>query len=154
MKRESVIFICTYNSVRSPIAEGLLNKRAVGRYDIFSAGVAPIRINPYAVRVMDEWGINISGHHPISVYTYTDKEFDYVITLCDQARASLGRRIPEGNRMFHHPFVTPSEIGRDREDILVDFRKLRNDLDEYLGEIFPNLDPVLHKPAGPGESGK
>jgi arsenate reductase len=124
------------------MAEGLLCRRSRGRYAVISAGVAPIYVHPVAVAVMAEWNIDISDHKATPVYPYLDKEFDYVVTLCEQVRTIFGRQIPHGTRMFHRTFVTPSEIGCDREDILMDFRNLRNDIDTWLSEIFPGLDPV------------
>jgi arsenate reductase len=145
MKKERVIFICSYNSVRSPMAEGFLKDRGNGRYIVFSAGVAPIRVNPYAVLVMQEVGTDISDHKPASVYQYRNENFDYVVTLCNHARTMAEELLPEGDRFLHKNFVTPPEIGRDQEEILADFRKLRDEISSWLVEIFPATSPDRQK---------
>ena len=145
MKKERVIFICSFNSVRSPMAECFLKGRGNGRYIVFSAGVAPIRVNPYAVVVMREVGIDISDHKPASVYQYRNENFDYVVTLCNHTRTMAGDLLPEGDRFLHKNFVTPPEIGRDREEILADFRKLRDEISSWLFEIFPATSPEHQK---------
>lgn len=121
------------------MAEGLLRHRCNGTYEICSAGVAPIHVNPFAISVMRERGIDISGHTPASVYQYQNQTFDYVITLCDHARAMAGEHLPDGLMMFHRAFETPSEIGRSHDEITDDFRHLMDSIDQWLSEIFPDL---------------
>jgi arsenate reductase len=145
MKKERVIFICSFNSVRSPMAEGFLKYRGNGRYIVFSAGVAPIRVNPYAVLVMREVGIDISDHKPASLYQYRNENFDYVVTLCNHTRTMAGELLPDGDRFLYKNFVTCSEIGRAQEDVLTDFRKLRDEISSWLVEIFPANSPDHHK---------
>jgi arsenate reductase len=134
-----VVFICSFNSVRSPIAEGLLRQRGNEQYTVMSAGVAPVRVNPYAVRIMQEERIDISGHKPASIYQYRNENFDYVITLCDNVRTMAERVLPDGGRFLHRNFVSPSEIGRERDEILTDFRELRDEIALWLTEIFPAI---------------
>jgi arsenate reductase len=145
MKNERVIFISSFNSIRSPMAEGFLKGRGNGRYIVFSAGVAPIRVNPYAVLVMREVGTDISGHTPASVYQYRNENFDYVVTLCNHTRAMAEELLPEGDRFLHKDFVTPPEIGRAQEEVLADFRKLRDEIASWLVEIFPATSPDHQK---------
>ena len=137
MKKERVIFICSFNSVRSPMAEGFLKDLGNGRYIVFSAGVAPIRVNPYAVMVMREVGIDISDHKPASVYQCRNENFDYIVTLCNHARTMAVEILPEGDRFLHKNFVTHPEIGRSQEDVLADFRNLRDEIASWLVDIFP-----------------
>ncbi|MDD1703492.1 MAG: arsenate reductase ArsC [Methanoregula sp.] len=139
MRKETVIFICSYNSVRSPLAEGLLKKRSGDRYQVCSAGVVPIRLNPLAIRVMEEIGVDISRHDPVLVCQFRDQYFDYVVTLCDQARMIAGGRLPQGHRILHRNFVTPSEVGEDRDDVIAAFRNLRDEIGDWLAEIFPEI---------------
>ena len=145
MRKERVIFICSFNSVRSPMAEGFLKGRGNGQYIVFSAGVAPIRVNPYAVMVMREVGIDISDHKPASVYQYRNENFDYVVTLCNHTRTMAGELLPGGDRFLHKNFVTPPEIGRVQEEVLTDFRKLRDEISSWLFEIFPVTSPEHQK---------
>ena len=139
MKSTTVIFICFYNSVRSPIAEGLFRMRCTDNDKILSAGVAPIHLNPFTLSVMKEIGIDISDHNPTSVFPFQGQTFDYVITLSDQARTVAGNRLPEGRETFHRAFDTPPEIGRPHEEVMADFRLLRDSIDNWLSEIFPDI---------------
>ena len=81
--KETVIFICFSNSVRSPMAESLLRDRCGDRNYVFSAGMAPVRLNPHTITVMQEIGIDIPQHVPASIYQYRMMNFDYMVTLCD-----------------------------------------------------------------------
>ena len=107
--KESVLFICTHNSARFQIAEGLLNALFPDRYEAFSAGTEPLEVHPLAIQVMKEIGIDISGHRSKSLDEFQGREFDYVVTVCDTAhqkahssraarfrctRASATRRVP------------------------------------------------------------
>jgi arsenate reductase (thioredoxin) len=141
---ETVLFICSYNSVRSQIAEGLLRARCEGRYMIFSAGIAPAGMNPYAVQVMQEIGIDISHARSKSLTVFTGKNFDHIITMCDQARLAASNTLPHGIYNIHRPFISPSEIRKNKSEILLDFRNLRDDIRTWLLEIFP--DTALQKP--------
>ncbi|HJM11640.1 MAG TPA: arsenate reductase ArsC, partial [Candidatus Marinimicrobia bacterium] len=85
MFKPKVLFVCTGNSCRSQIAEGIMRDKAGDHYEVFSAGSHPSRVNPMAIKVMDEWGIDISYHTSDSVNIYLDKEIDIVITVCDHA---------------------------------------------------------------------
>ena len=111
MKKERVIFICSFNSVRSPIAEGVLQQKGGGRYAVVSPGVAPIRVNPFAVRVMQELKIvsqTTNLHHCTG---NRNENFDYAITLCDNARSVAEEMLPNSDRFFHRNFVTPRKLG-------------------------------------------
>ena len=84
-KRQKVLFVCTENSGRSQIAEGLLRHLANDRFDVYSAGSHPSRVHPNAITVMKELNIDISGHTSDSIHQYLDKGIDIVITVCDNA---------------------------------------------------------------------
>ena len=86
--KQRAIFICTGNSCRSQIAEGLLRKEAGDRFDIFSAGSHPSRVHPAAISVMEEWGIDISHQKSESIDNFIDNNFDIIITVCDNANQS------------------------------------------------------------------
>ncbi len=86
MHRKSVLFICTLNSARSQIAEGLLRHLYGDKYEVASAGILPSEISPYAVEVMKEIGIDISSHRSKSIEEFRGKVFDIVVTVCDHAR--------------------------------------------------------------------
>lgn len=134
--RKTVLFICSFNSVRSQMAEALLRARCGKMYDIFSAGIAPAGINPHAVKVMQEAGIDISHQRSKCLTTYAGVKFDYVVILCDKSRLAGARVIPEGRHVIHRGFASPCEIGRPEEEILREFRILRNKIDAFLADLF------------------
>jgi len=138
MEKQTVLFICSFNSVRSQIAEGLLRHRCGGRYAVCSAGLAPAGLNPYAVLVMKEAGIDISRQRSKSLASFSQKKFDYVVTLCDQVSRAAASAIPQGASIFHRGFVSPSEIRKNKDEIIEDYRKLRDEIDAWIMEIFPD----------------
>lgn len=142
MPQKTVLFICSFNSVRSQIAEGLLNARCPDRYRSFSAGIAPGGLNPYAVQVMREIGIDISSQKSKSLSAFSGRKFDYVITLCDHARLAAIGAIPEGTLRMHRGFMSPSEVHGNKGLILAEFRVLREDIDAWLTEIFPDCPGI------------
>jgi arsenate reductase len=89
MSKQRVLILCTGNSARSQMAEGLLRDMAGDRFEVFSAGTRPVGLNPSAVEAMSEIGIDISGQRSKSVDEFVDQQFDYIITVCDNAKASL-----------------------------------------------------------------
>jgi len=136
--KETVLFICTFNSARSQIAEGLLRARCSDRFTIYSAGIAPAGLNPFAVAAMKEIGIDISHQRSKSLKEFSLLKFDHVITLCDQVRPAASGIIPEGGRFLHRGFTSPSEIRRNKAEILADYRRLRDEMGEWLSEVFPD----------------
>jgi arsenate reductase len=137
MVKEAVLFICSFNSARSRIAEGLLASRCGNRYAVYSAGIAPVLVNPNAAAVMHEIGIDITNHGSTSVAAIRHVKFNYVVTLCDHVLKS-NIPLPDGGIRFHRNFITPCEIRENRDEVLADFRKLRDRIDAYLTEIFPD----------------
>ncbi len=90
---------------------------------------------------MQEMKIDISGHIPASLYQYRNTHFDYVVTLCDNVRTTAQDVLQGGDRFFHRNFVTPQEIGKTHEEILPEYRKLRDEIGVWLSEIFPIETP-------------
>jgi arsenate reductase len=145
MPPKTVFFICSFNSVRSQIAEGLLNARCPERYQAFSAGIAPGGLNPYAIQVMREAGIDISQQKSKSLSAFSGRRFDYVITLCDHAKLAAIGAIPEGIMRMHRGFMSPSEVHGNKGLILAEFRVLREDIDAWLTEIFPDCPGIRNR---------
>jgi arsenate reductase (thioredoxin) len=142
MHKKTVLFFCSFNSVRSQIAEGFLNARCKDGYTAFSANIAPAGLNPYAIAVMKEAGIDISTQKSKQLTQFTATRFDYVITMCDRAKAAVPRSIPKGETTIHRGFVSPSDIQETKEEILGNFRALRDDIDAWLTEIFPECPKI------------
>lgn len=108
-KRIRVLFLCTHNSARSQMAEGLLRAKGGERVEVFSAGTEPSQVNPLAIRAMDELGIDIRGHESKSMGRFLKQQFDYVITVCDRAKDSCPV-FPGAPQQIHWSFPDPSEV--------------------------------------------
>ncbi len=133
-KNKKVIFICTHNSARSQMAEGILKHLYGDFYDVYSAGTHPASVNPYAIEVMKEIGIDISFHYSKNINDFNLKEFDIVITVCDSAKG-LCPVLP-GVNYIHKSFSDPSNIKGGDEEVLKEFRKVRDDIYKWIKEYF------------------
>ena len=129
-----ILVLCTGNSCRSQMAEGYLrhylNEKGLteAANNVRSAGTHPTEVNPYAVKVMKEAGIDISGHKSKSLQKYINDEFNYIITVCDQAAEQCPTFPGEGLR-FHWPFEDPADATGTEEEILHKFRKVRDEIE-------------------------
>ncbi len=132
MPKQRVLILCTGNSARSQMAEGLLRAIAGERYEVFSAGTRPVGLNPNAVAVMREIGIDLSGHRSKSVDEFAGQQFDHVITVCDNARESCPVFPGTANRV-HHSFEDPAAAPADLQ--LESFRKVRDEVGAWLREF-------------------
>jgi arsenate reductase len=135
--RKKILFICTHNSARSQMAEGLLNSLYGDQFIAFSAGTEPSELNPFAVRVMDEIGIDISSYRAKGLDRFKDELFDYVITVCDHAKETCPF-FPHG-KMIHQAFADPSLVRGSDEKILDAFRKSRDEIKEWIELVLSDL---------------
>jgi arsenate reductase len=138
MNRSRVLFLCTGNSARSQMAEGLLRDKAGDRFDAFSAGLEPTEIHPMAVAAMAEIGVDISGQRSKSLTEYLGKEhFGYLITVCDHAAANCPMFPGVANRL-HWSLVDPAAAEGGEEERMALFRRVRDRLaaliDEFLAD--------------------
>jgi arsenate reductase len=122
-----VLILCTGNSARSQMAEGLLRHDAGKVYDVVSAGTKPSHLRPEAVTVMRELGIDISGHRSKSVDEFAGQDFDYVITVCDNAKQSCPV-FPAKTKRIHWSIEDPAAAQGSEEEILTAFRRIRDEL--------------------------
>jgi arsenate reductase len=129
--KERVLILCTGNSARSQMAEGLLRYDAGGRFDVESAGTAPSHVRPEAITVMRELGIDISGHRSKSVDEFNGQPFDIVITVCDHARETCPVFFGAARRL-HHDFEDPAAVQGDEGERFAAFRRVRDQLRAYL----------------------
>ncbi len=132
-----VLILCTGNSARSQMAEGLLRHDAGLQFEVFSAGTKPSAVRPEAVAVMRELGIDISGHRSKSVDEFAGQVFDYVLTVCDSAKESCPVYAGHTKRL-HHSFDDPAGAGGPEEERLAVFRRVRDELRDYLREFARN----------------
>ena len=139
-----VLILCTANSARSQMAEGLLRHEAGPLCEVSSAGTKPTRVRPEAIAVMGEAGIDISGHHSKSVEEFLGQDFDFVITVCDNARETCPV-FPARTRRIHWSIEDPAAVNGSAEERLDAFRHARDELQEKLRAF------VRQQIAQPGE---
>ncbi len=128
MKR--VLVLCTGNSCRSQIAEGYLRKFAGDKIKVYSAGVETHGVNPLAVEVMKEDVVDISDQTSNNVNEYRDIDFDFVITVCDNAKERCPF-FPSKAKKFHQNFPDPAKATGNKKEILEQFRKVRDMIKEF-----------------------
>ena len=133
--KKRVLILCTGNSARSQMAEGLLEHDAGDRFEVESAGTKPGRVRPEAIAVMKELGIDISGHHSKHVDEFQGQSFDYVLTVCDNANESCPV-FPGHAERIHKAFEDPAAFQGTEEARLALFRRVRNEIRDYL-RTFP-----------------
>jgi arsenate reductase len=134
-QRQRVIFICTHNSARSQMAEGLLRHLAGDRYEVFSAGTVATKVNPLAIKAMAEKGIDISQHTSDHIDKFMGMEFEYVITVCDNAKESCPY-FPTNKTRWHWSFEDPSAATGTEEQRLAKFREIREQIEQRLQILF------------------
>jgi arsenate reductase len=143
MKR-SVLFICTHNSARSQMAEGLLNGLCGRDYAGFSAGLEPSSVRPEAVAVLAELGLDISHHRSKGLEEFRGHRFDVVVTVCDSAR----ERCPffPGRLILHESFVDPAAVGGGEAQRLEAFRRVRDQICTWVVATFGSAHgPIGHE---------
>ncbi len=127
--KKTVLFLCTHNAARSQMAEGLLRNMYGDSYEVYSAGIQPIDVHPFAIAAMNEIGIDISMHSSKSIEEFRGRLFDYVVTVCDHAKESCP--FFPGETIIHKGFSDPSDI--------YDFRCVRDDIKQWITDIFRNI---------------
>lgn len=125
--KKRVLFLCTHNSARSQMAEGLLRYRAGDRFEVESAGTEETRVNPLAIAAMKEIGIDISTHTSKKLERFLGERWDYVITVCDRANESCPI-FPGGAERIHWSFDDPSAAIGSEEEKLGVFMRVRDEI--------------------------
>lgn len=129
--KERVLILCTGNSARSQMAEGLLRELHGDKFEVHSAGVDPSIVRPEAIDVMKEIGIDISGHTSKSADIFAGQEFDYIITVCDNAKEQCPY-FPGSAKRIHRTFEDPASASGTYDDRAAAFRRVRDQISEYL----------------------
>jgi arsenate reductase (thioredoxin) len=127
---KKILVLCTGNSCRSQLAEGYLRLFSNGKAEVHSAGVETHGVNPRAVQTMLEDGIDISTHTSNNVNEYRDIDFDFVITVCDNAKERCPF-FPSNAKKFHHNFPDPAKAAGTEDEIKQQFRMVRELIKEY-----------------------
>ncbi|MGA2421277.1 MAG: arsenate reductase ArsC [Candidatus Acidiferrum sp.] len=134
IQRKRVLILCTGNSARSQMAEGLLRHLAAGQLEVQSAGTKPVGVNPLAIAAMSELHIDISGHHSKSVNEFAGQHFDSVITVCDSA-AEHCPIFPGAPQRIHWSLADPATVQGSDLEKLTAFRNVRDALAVHLREF-------------------
>ena len=147
-RQENVLFLCTRNSARSQMAEGLLRKLAGDRFNVLSAGLEPDRVHPAVAPVMAELGIDVSGQYSKDVTEYLGKlRAHYLIIVCENAEQRCPAIFPGiGQRLFW-PFEDPAAVEGSEEQQRAAFRQIRDQIDQRLRSWLAELD-AEEQPAG------
>src|SRR5690349_18199844 len=132
--KKRVLILCTGNSARSQMAEGLLCEIAGDRFEVKSAGIEPSHVRPEAIEVMREIGIDISSHRSKPVDEFIDQQFDYIITVCDNAKETCPV-FPGNATRIHWSFDDPAAVIGDKETRLSAFRAIRDQINGRLGDF-------------------
>lgn len=137
MEPKKILVLCTGNSCRSQMAEGYLSHFASDKAIVYSAGVETHGVNPRAIAIMKEDGIDISAHTSNNIDEYYDIDFDFVITVCDNAKERCPF-FPTKALKFHYNFPDPAKATGTEEEIRKQFEEVRNMIKEYSQEFIKN----------------
>ena len=132
-KAVRVLFLCTHNSARSQMAEGYLRHASAGRFEVHSAGTEAAHVRPPAIEVMRELGIDISNQTSKTLDRYVDQEFDYVVTVCDEANQACPV-FPNARRRLHWSLPDPSKATGTDAERLVTYRNVRDEILKRIDE--------------------
>jgi arsenate reductase len=152
MNKTKVLFLCTHNSARSQMAEGLLRHFYGDKYEVFSAGSSPTQVHPLAIKAMAEIKIDISKQTSKSIEEFRNKHIDVVASVCRSSAKVIcpfcsspiirGRpeiinmTLPGAKHYIHHGFSDPSEMGESHEEKLAAFRRTRDDIKKWILNYF------------------
>lgn len=143
---DNVLILCTRNSARSQMAEGLLTARAGDRFNVYSAGLKPDRVHPMVPVVMDEIGIDVSDQYSKDVGEYLGRlTAHYLIVVCENAEENCPRLFPGVGQRLFWPFDDPAAVETSEEDQLAAFRRIRDEIDERLSAWLASLGPATAK---------
>ena len=133
MGKRKILFLCTGNSCRSQMAEGFAHQMG---WDAYSAGTKPeTQVNPFAINVMAEIGIDISHHSPEPISKYLDENFDIVATLCDNARETCSVFTGVSKHQIHHGFIDPADADGSDGEITEVYRQVRDEIREWVAVL-------------------
>ena len=133
--KQQALFLCTHNSARSQMAEGLLRSIYGDRFEAFSAGTEATQVNPYVIRAMKEIDIDLSTHRSKHLNEFTGTHFDYIITVCDNAKEACPY-FPGRAKRIHESFPDPSSFKGSDDEIIAGVRTVRDQIRTWISEQF------------------
>jgi len=131
--KKNVLFVCSHNAARSPMAEGYMNARYGNRYQAFSAGTEPGELNPHAVRAMAEIGIDISGHRPRDLAEFDGQEMDLLVAVCEGGTCPV---FPWAAEVIHREFPDPAAFTGSDDEIMAGVRRVRDEITAWIDAAF------------------
>ncbi len=134
-EKKTVLFVCTHNSARSQMAEGMMNAFYGDWYAAYSAGTHPTAVNPHAVKVLSEIDVDISGNRSKAVDVFAGQKFDYVVTVCDNAKKECPV-FPGAKKYISASFENPSEFRGTEKEVMAKFRGVRDEIREWMKASF------------------
>lgn len=137
IEKKRALFVCTHNSARSQMAEGLLRNFHGDYFEVLSAGTNPSEVHENAIKVMKEIGIDILNQRSKSVEDFIGRNIDYVITVCDKAREACPF-FPGGKKYIHKSFEDPANTSGTEEQVINVFRHVRDEIKDWIRETFRN----------------
>ena len=141
MTKKKILVLCTGNSARSQMGEGLFRAESRGGFEVFSAGTKPSSVRPEAIAVMQEIGIDISGQRSKSVDEFSGQSIDYVVTVCDHARDSCPV-FPAGTERIHWSLGDPAAVQGSEEERMGAFRRIRDQIHERVKTFIRDRAPA------------
>ncbi len=135
MAKERVLILCTGNSARSQMAEGFLRHAGGDRFEVFSAGTHPSQVRDEAIQAMRDWEIDLSSHRSKSVDEFAGQQFDYIVTVCDNAKENCPI-FPGAAERVHWSFDDPAAAVGDYRTRVTEFRRVRNEIAARFREFF------------------
>jgi arsenate reductase len=139
--KTKILFICTHNAARSQIAEGYLRAKYGDRFEAFSAGTEVSTVSPFAIRVMNETGINISQQRSKSLDEFDGEKMDVVVTVCDRAKAACPF-FPGAKKTVHMSFPDPKSFSGSDDEVLEGFRTVRDAITRWIDATFGPVDAL------------
>jgi len=142
MPRKKILIICTHNSARSQMAEGLINALYSNKFEVYSAGTEVSKVKPQAIKVLKEIGIDISHHYSKHIRDFYGTKFDLAVTVCDNAK-KICPVFPGAKKNLHKSFPNPTAIKGTEEEKLEGFRKVRDQIHQWIKEeLIPNFNSI------------
>lgn len=135
MTKKKILFLCTHNSCRSQMAEGLANHYLADKVVAYSAGTEATRVNPLAAKVLTELGVDCSRQRSKTLEEFAGQEFDHAVTLCGDANDKCPLFIGKAKRI-HRGFDDPSRLHGTEEEVLPEFRRVRDEIKTWIMEYF------------------
>jgi len=141
MNKKKVLFVCVHNSARSQMAEAFLKRMAGDRFEVESAGLEPGKLNPIVVEAMKEAGIDISGNRTKSVFDFyrQGKQYDYIITVCDDSQSGACPVFPGKGERLHWGFLDPSNFTGMHDDKLKKTKEVRDQIEAKIEDWLKSL---------------